>query len=73
MAHPARQPTTREVSTMSETTLPGQGLTIEEYLEFEKTSPVKHKFVGGRLYTMTSTTKRPSPVANKSCHFDRSA
>ena len=34
---------------MAATTLPGRGLTIEEYLEFEKTSPVKHEFVGGRL------------------------
>lgn len=43
---------------MAETTLPGPEMTIEEYLEFEKTSPIKHEFVGGRLYAMTGTTKR---------------
>ena len=47
---------------MAETTLPHE-MTIEEYLEFEKTSPVKHEFVGGRLYAMTGTTKRHNLIA----------
>ncbi len=47
---------------MVETTLPHE-MTIEEYLEFEKTSPVKHEFVGGRLYAMTGTTKRHNLIA----------
>jgi Uma2 family endonuclease len=47
---------------MAETTLPHE-MTIEEYLEFEKTSPVKHGYVGGRLYAMTGTTKRHNLIA----------
>jgi Uma2 family endonuclease len=27
--------------------------TVEEYLEFEKTSPIRHEYVDGRLYPMT--------------------
>ena len=48
---------------MEETTLSGQVMTFEEYLEFEKESPVKHEFVGGRLYAMTGTTKRHNLIA----------
>lgn len=47
---------------MAETTLPHE-MTIEEYLEFEKASPVKHEYVGGRLYAMPGTTKRHNQIA----------
>jgi Uma2 family endonuclease len=48
---------------MAEITRSDRDVTIEEYLEFEKTSPVKHEFVGGRLYAMTGTTKRHNQIA----------
>ena len=34
------------------------GLTFEEYLEFEETSPVKHEFVDGQLFMMAGGSIR---------------
>lgn len=36
---------------------------VEEYLEFERNSPIKHEFVGGHIYAMTGVSRRHSRVA----------
>lgn len=37
--------------------------TVEEYLAFEKTSPVKHEYVSGQLYAMAGTSKNHNRIA----------
>lgn len=37
-------------------------LSIEEYLDLEETSPVRHEYVAGQLYTMTGTTRRHNEI-----------
>lgn len=37
--------------------------TVEEYLAFEKTSPVKHEYVSGQLYSMAGTSKDHNRIA----------
>ena len=41
------------------------GLTFEEYLEFEKTSQVKHEFVHGQLFMMAGTSDRHNRIAGR--------
>lgn len=38
-------------------------LTVEEYLAFEETSPVRHEYVDGEIYAMTGATRRHSQIA----------
>jgi Uma2 family endonuclease len=38
-------------------------MSVEEYLEFERNSPVKHEFVGGRVYAMTGVSRPHSRVS----------
>ena len=37
--------------------------TVEEYLEFEKTSPIRHEYVSGQLYAMAGGTKNHNRIA----------
>ncbi len=38
--------------------------TVEEYLAFEKTSPVRHEYVSGQLYARVGGTKKHHRIAN---------
>ncbi len=38
-------------------------LTVEEYLEFEGDSPVRHEFVAGYIHAMSGATKRHNRIA----------
>ncbi|MGB3681411.1 MAG: Uma2 family endonuclease [Rubrobacteraceae bacterium] len=38
-------------------------LSVEEYLEFERNSPVKHEYVGGRVYAMAGVSRRHSRIS----------
>lgn len=48
---------------MAESAIPNQLMSVEEYLEFERNSPVKHEYVGGRLYAMVGVSRRHSRIA----------
>ena len=37
--------------------------TVEEYLAFEKTSPIRHEYVSGQLYAMAGGTKNHNRIA----------
>lgn len=37
--------------------------TVEEYLEFEKDSPIKHEYVSGQLYAMAGGTKNHNRIS----------
>ena len=37
--------------------------TVEEYLEFEKTSPIRHEYVSGQLYAMAGGTENHNRIA----------
>ncbi len=39
------------------------GLTFEEYLEVEETSPVKHEFVDGQLFMMAGASERHNRIS----------
>ena len=41
------------------------GLTFEEYLAFERTSPVKHEFSHGQLFMMAGTSDRHNRIAGR--------
>lgn len=46
--------------------------TVEEYLEFEKTSPVQHEYVDGQIYAMSGATKQHNRiVVALSSHLDQ--
>jgi Uma2 family endonuclease len=38
-------------------------MSVEEYLEFEKSSPVKHEYVGGHVYAMVGVSRRHSRIS----------
>jgi Uma2 family endonuclease len=38
-------------------------MSVEEYLEFERNSPVKHEYVGGRVYAMVGVSRRHSRIS----------
>jgi len=38
-------------------------LTLEEYLELEKTSPVRHEYVGGELHAFAGASERHNRIA----------
>jgi len=38
-------------------------MSVEEYLAFERTSPVKHEYVGGHLYAIVGVSRRHSRIA----------
>lgn len=38
-------------------------MSVADYLEFERSSPVKHEYVGGRLYAMVGVSRRHSRIA----------
>jgi Uma2 family endonuclease len=48
---------------MAEPAMPNQLMTVEEYLEFERNSPVKHEYVGGHVYAMAGVIRRHSRIA----------
>lgn len=51
---------------MSRSTEPVKtGLNFEDYLEFEKTSPVKHEFVHGQLFMMAGGSDRHNRIAGR--------
>lgn len=48
---------------MAEKATPHRLMSVEEYLEFERSSPVKHEYVGGRVYAMVGVSRRHSRIA----------
>ena len=48
---------------MAEPAVPNRLMSLEEYLEFERNSPVRHEFVGGHVYAMAGGTRRHSRIA----------
>jgi Uma2 family endonuclease len=38
-------------------------MSVEEYLEFERNSPLKHEYVGGHLYAMVGASRRHGQIA----------
>lgn len=38
-------------------------MSVEEYLEFEENSPIKHEYVGGHLYAMVGVSRRHSRIS----------
>ncbi len=55
--------TTGETRLMAKRATPRQFMSIEEYLAFERTSPIKHEYVGGHLYAMVGVSRRHSRIA----------
>ena len=49
---------TRYTGRMAEQATPQRFMSIAEYLEFERNSPVKHEYVGGRLFAMAGVSRR---------------
>lgn len=41
----------------------GRLMTVEEYLRFEETSPLKHEYVAGEVYAMAGATRRHDRIA----------
>lgn len=47
--------------------------TVEEYLEFEKTSPIRHEYVDGRIYPMTGEDGQIQGMAGEKKNHNRIA
>lgn len=47
---------------MAQQATPQRIMSVEEYLEFENSSQVKHEYVGGHLYAMTGVSRRHSRI-----------
>lgn len=47
---------------MSEPATPPRHLTVEEYLDLEETSEVRHEYVGGNVFAMVGATKRHNRI-----------
>jgi Uma2 family endonuclease len=45
----------------------GQIWTVEQYLEMERGSAIRHEFIGGRVYAMAGGTKRHSRISINAC------
>ncbi len=52
----------RYTARMAEPAMPNRLMSLEEYLEFERNSPVKHEYVGGHVYAMAGVTRRHSRI-----------
>lgn len=48
---------------MDSRSTPSRHLTIDEYLAFEETSPVRHEYVGGTLYALAGGSDRHNRIA----------
>ncbi len=48
---------------MAERATPQQLMSVEEFLEFERNSPVKHEYVGGHVYAMVGVSRRHSRIS----------
>jgi Uma2 family endonuclease len=48
---------------VSESLKPHYLLSVEEYLELERDSSVRHEYVGGELYAMTGASRRHNRIA----------
>jgi Uma2 family endonuclease len=53
----------RYTSLMAERATTQRLMSVEEYLEFERNSPVKHEYVGGHVYAMVGVSRRHSRIA----------
>lgn len=52
----------RMVWSMKERRLAGRLMTLDEYLEFEERSPIKHEYVAGEVYAMSGVTTRHNVI-----------
>lgn len=48
---------------MAESVAPHPPLRVEQYLELERDAPVRHEFVGGKLYAMSGDSRRHNRIA----------
>lgn len=48
---------------MAESVRARRPMSVEEYLEFERNSPIKHEFVGGHIYAMVGVSRRHSRIS----------
>lgn len=48
---------------MSESTVPHEPLTVEEYLELERTSEVRHEYVAGEIHAHAGGTRRHDVIS----------
>ena len=47
---------------MAEPTASHDALTVEEFLELEESSTVRHEYVAGEIFAMVGTTKRHNRI-----------
>ncbi len=48
---------------MAESTVPHKSLIVQEYLELEKGSVLRHEYVGGMMYALAGNTRRHDLIA----------
>ncbi len=48
---------------MAERSAPQRPLSVEEYLELEKSATVKHEYVGGEIHAMVRASRRHNRIA----------